>query len=226
MHPAIAAQSRRASKRGMRKAPDTHRRAAAGGERSTTTSLHPRRSIFRQASLPDGSPGSGPAGPALGPRTEPSEAGQCGRRRGKGMQQGIPCLQGVPCGMDFDPTSVTFLRGKVTRPQAERPPIPKKLLSEKPIDKIGNWCYNTSNLVDWLVFAVKGGLRDDHRVCSAAAAEFPFWTNVVLPDGAEDRASYGARCGVNGVESQKLSLCSVREVRLRPPVFSSKNSQK
>ncbi len=64
MHPAIAAQSRRASKQGKQKAPDTHRRAAAGGERSTTTSLHPRRSRFHQAFLPNGSPGSGPAGPA------------------------------------------------------------------------------------------------------------------------------------------------------------------
>ena len=89
------------------------------------------------------------------------------------MQQGIPCWQGVPCGMDFDPTSATFHHWKVARPQAKHPPSrppqransPKKLLPEKPIDKIGNWCYNTSNLVDWLVFTVKGGLRDDHRVC-------------------------------------------------------------
>ena len=39
------------------------------------------------------------------------------------MQQGIPCLQGVPCGMDFDPTSVTFHHWKVPRPQA-KPPNP------------------------------------------------------------------------------------------------------
>ena len=124
--PRDCCQTRRVFKQGKRKAHTTHRRAAAGGERSTTTSLHPRRSIFRQASLPDGSPGSGPAGPALGPRTEPSEAGQCGRRRGKGMQQGIPCQQGVPCGMDFDPMSGTFLRGKVPRPQAKHPHVPQR----------------------------------------------------------------------------------------------------
>ena len=131
-HPAIAAQSRRAAKQGKQKVNNDHRRAAAGGERSTTTSLHPRRSGFRQASLPDGSPGSGASAPALGSRTEPSEAGQCGRRRGKGMQQGIPCWQGVPCGMDFDPTSVTFLRGKVTRPQAEQPPSPRPQAKHPP----------------------------------------------------------------------------------------------
>ena len=59
-HPAIAAQSRRAAKQGMSQAHTNHRRAAAGGERSTTTSLHPRRSIFLQASLRNGSPGPGP----------------------------------------------------------------------------------------------------------------------------------------------------------------------
>ena len=123
-HPAIAAQSRRAAKQGKQNSSLNHRRAAAGGGRSTTTSLHPRRSSLHQASPPNGSPGSGASAPALGSRTEPSEAGQCGRRRGKGMQQGIPCLQGVPCGMDFDPTSGTFHHWKVARPQAKFPLVP------------------------------------------------------------------------------------------------------
>ena len=63
--PRDCCQARRASKQGKQKSNLTHRRAAAGGERSTTTSLHPRRSISHQASLPDGSPGSGPAGPVI-----------------------------------------------------------------------------------------------------------------------------------------------------------------
>ena len=57
--------ARRASKQGMSQAYTNHRRAAAGGERSTTTSLHPRRSIFLQASLPNGSPGSGASAPVI-----------------------------------------------------------------------------------------------------------------------------------------------------------------
>ena len=62
--PRDCCHARRAAKQGKQKSSLNHRRAAAGGERSTTTSLHPRRSSLIQASLPDGSPGSGPAGPA------------------------------------------------------------------------------------------------------------------------------------------------------------------
>ena len=58
-------QSRRAAKQGMLNAHTNHRRAAAGGERSTTTSLHPRRPNFHPASPPDGSPGSGAAAPVI-----------------------------------------------------------------------------------------------------------------------------------------------------------------
>ncbi len=62
--PRDCCQTRRAAKQGKQKANNDHRRAAAGGERSTTTSLHSRRPISHPASPPDGSPGSGPAGPA------------------------------------------------------------------------------------------------------------------------------------------------------------------
>ena len=62
--PRDCCQARRAAKQGKQKAHTNHRRAAAGGGRSTTTSLHPRRPSLRQASLPNGSSGSGPAGPA------------------------------------------------------------------------------------------------------------------------------------------------------------------
>ena len=48
------------------------------------------------------------------------------------MQQGIPCLQGVPCGMDFDPTSVTFHHWKVARPQAKHPPSPPQAEPPRP----------------------------------------------------------------------------------------------
>ena len=63
--PRDCCQARRASKQGKQKANNTHRRAAAGGERSTTTSLHPRRPSLNQASLPNGSPGSGAAAPVI-----------------------------------------------------------------------------------------------------------------------------------------------------------------
>ena len=126
-HHAIVAKPGAFLNKGSRKPPSPAAERQRAGNVSTTTSLHPRRSNLHPASLPNGSPGSGPAGPALGSRTEPSEAGQCGRRRGKGMQQGIPCLQGVPCGMDFDPTSGTFHHWKVPRPQAKQPLTPSAI---------------------------------------------------------------------------------------------------
>ncbi len=63
-HPAIAAQSRRASKQGKQKANITHRRAAAGGERK-----HNHKSAPAPVRIPPGFPSEWlPRGPGPRPR--------------------------------------------------------------------------------------------------------------------------------------------------------------
>ena len=97
--PRDCCHARRASKQGKQNAPDTHRRAAAGGE-----SKHNHKSAPALVKSPPGFPsGWLPRGPGPQPRR----------------------------------TLVTFLRGKVTRPQAEPPqPARRRKIPPSPKTKL------------------------------------------------------------------------------------------
>ena len=97
-HPAIAAMPGALLNKGSRNLTSPTAERQRAGKVSTTTSLHPRRPNFHPASLPNGSPGSGAAGPVI-----------------FGY---FPSLEST------SPAGETLL----SRPQAEHSPVPKTKL--------------------------------------------------------------------------------------------------